>query len=209
MRFPKQIRQSLREALPIIQNSTFKIKNSILPLLTAALALLLMLCSWVLWGDWPVGASTDVVGAPALVVVLGGGDGARVREALRLAERFPDVPVLVTGDSGSIVQGLFSSGMPEARIRIEPAATSTWENAWFSKPWIENAGDGQLVLVTNDFHAPRSRAVFRKVYPGRQIAVACEPATPPYNEWQQAFRRRERLAAVWYVVRYGVWSWGA
>jgi uncharacterized SAM-binding protein YcdF (DUF218 family) len=75
-----------------------------------------------------------------------------------------------------------------------------------SKPWIDAAGDGQVVLVTNDFHAPRSRAVFRKVYPDRRIVVACEPSAPPYNHWQQAFRRRERMAALYYVLRYGVWS---
>jgi uncharacterized SAM-binding protein YcdF (DUF218 family) len=178
-----------------------------LRLLTAALALLLALCSWVWWGDWPDGVSSDVVSDPAIVVVLGGGDGARVREALRLAERFPDVPILVTGDSGFISAGLRAAGIADSRIRIEPAATSTWENAVFSKTWIDEAGSGQLVLVTNDFHAPRSRAVFRKIYPGRDIVLSCETTAKPYNKWQQAFRQRERAAALYYLVRYGVWSW--
>jgi uncharacterized SAM-binding protein YcdF (DUF218 family) len=182
-------------------------RRPVLALLITALALVLALCAWTLWGDWPEGVSADAVRNPAVVVVLGGGDGARVRETLRLAGQFPDVPILVTGDSGSIVQGLAASGISEARISIEKAATSTWENAVFSKPWIDKADDRQLVLVTNDFHAPRSRAVFRKIYPGKRIAVSCEPASPPYNKWQQAFRRRERMAALWYVLRYGVGSW--
>ena len=178
-----------------------------LPLLILALALLLALGSWIWWGDWPEGVSADAVHEPAIVVALGGGDDVRVRETLRLAGRFPEVPILVTGDSGAILRGLISSGIPQARISIEAKATSTWENAVFSKPWIDQAGGGQVVLVTNDFHAARSRAVFRKVYPGRRIAVSCEPAKPPYNQWQQSFRRRERLAALWYGLRYGVGSW--
>jgi uncharacterized SAM-binding protein YcdF (DUF218 family) len=179
----------------------------ILVFVCATFGFLAALGSWIQWGDWPESGRFGKVDAPALIVVLGGGDGARVRESLRIAKEFPQTQLLVTGDSGFIRNGLRAGGLAGSRILIEPAATSTCENALLSKPWIDAAGDGQVVLVTNDFHGPRARAVFRKVYPERRIVVACESSAPPYNQWQQAFRRRERAAAVYYVLRHGVCSW--
>lgn len=177
-----------------------------LPLLTAALALLLALGSWVWWGDWPAAVVCGKVTDPAIVVVLGGGDVARAREAARLAVAFPDVPLLVTGDCGLLAAHLESSGIKPPRLQIEHDAESTWENAWLSKPWVDAAKEGQLVLVTNDFHGPRALAVFRKIHPAREIVLSCETTAKPYNQWQQGFRRRERAAALYYLVRYGVWS---
>jgi uncharacterized SAM-binding protein YcdF (DUF218 family) len=164
--------------------------------------------AWIFWGSWPVGKS-DVIRDPAILIVLGGGDQVRIRETVRLAAGYPAVPILLTGDSGYILNGLIEAGLPESRIEIEPSATSTWENATFSKPWLTEAGDGPWVLVTNDFHAPRARAVFRKVYPQETILVSCEVTTPPYNRWETATRRRERSAALYYLLRYGVWCFGS
>jgi uncharacterized SAM-binding protein YcdF (DUF218 family) len=200
--------------LPPVQKSsnrkTFLVPRKhrcILGFLITALALLLALVSWTWWGHWPAAVACGEVTDPAIVVVLGGGDGARAREAARLAEAFSDVPVLVTGDSGFLAAHLEASGIRPPRLQIEHDATSTWENALFSKPWVDAAGDGQMVIVTNDFHGPRSMAVFRKVYPQHDIVLSCETTAKPYNTWQEGFRRRERAAAVFYLVRYGVWSW--
>ena len=144
---------------------------------------------------------------PALVIVLGGGDDARPREAARLIGKYPDVPLLVTGDSGNILNAMVAQGIPEERLMIEHHATSTWENALFSKPWIDAAADGELVIVTNDFHGPRALACFRKQFPGRRLVLACETTSKPFNKYQEGFRRRERAAALYYLVRYRVWSW--
>jgi uncharacterized SAM-binding protein YcdF (DUF218 family) len=176
-------------------------------LLTIALGLLLALMGWVWFGNWPASVVCGKVTDPSIVVVLGGGDETRAREARRLAGAFPDIPFLVTGDGGSIASDLETYGIRPPRLQHESDAKSTWENALFSKPWVDAAKNGQLVIVTNDFHGPRSLAVFARHYPGRQIVLSCETTKPPYNQWQQGSRRRERAAAVFYALRFGVWCW--
>ena len=140
-------------------------------------------------------------------MILGGGDDDRVREGLRLADEFPSVKVVVTGDGGRILSGLRDAGLAECRIEIETAAESTYENSDFTAPILKRLGAKRVVLVTNWFHAPRSLAVFRKGQPQREFAVSFEPKPEPLTPWDRGSQRRERLAAIWYLLRYRVWSW--
>lgn len=158
---------------------------------------------WIWWGDWPDSGPPGEISEPALIVVLGGGDSSRTREALRLAEKFPAPPILVTGDGGYHQSALLAGGLDPDRMEVEPDATSTRENATLAGPWI-NETRGQVVLVTNDFHAPRSLAVFRSTYPDHEFVVASEAGTRPFNRWQTNFRRRERAAAIFYLFRYRI-----
>lgn len=169
------------------------------------LALTTAVTGWIWWGDWPAPASTPNIENPGLILTLGGGDGPRISETLRLAELFPNSPLLVTGDGGLIVKGLLDGGLNPERLQIEPAAKSTWENAVLSKPWIDEVANDPIILVTDDFHAQRSLAVFHSVFPSRRFTVSYEPTKPPYNQSQQSSRRRERAAALYYALRYRVW----
>ena len=63
------------------------------------------------------------------------------------------------------------------------------------------------MVVTSAYHVARSRAVFRKVYPEREIVMRCELAPGGRDTATEAFRRRERMASLWYLVRHGVWCW--
>jgi uncharacterized SAM-binding protein YcdF (DUF218 family) len=162
---------------------------------------------WLFWSPWPDPASTSLPWKPDLIVILGGGDDDRVREGKRLADEFPEVKVVVTGDGGMIRDGLRNAGLSEKRMEIEPDAESTYENSDFTAPILERLEAKRVVLVTNWFHAPRSLAVFRKGQPQREFAVSFEPKPEPLTQWDRGAQRRERLAAVFYLFRYGVWSW--
>ncbi len=159
--------------------------------------------AWIWWGDWPATGPIGKPDDPELVVVLGGGNLARATVALQLAERFPDPPVVVTGDGGYQQAALRRGGLDPARIVVEPNATSTLENARLTAPWIGKA-EGQIVLVTNDFHAPRALAVFRTTHPDRDFVVATEASARPFSDWQAEFRRRERAAAIYYLLRHRI-----
>ncbi len=161
---------------------------------------------WILFGSWPSPKRSTIPWTPDAIVVLGGGDQVRVRETTRLAAQFPDAPVIVTGDGGEIERGLRENQLTEPRLLIEPDAESTWENAKLSAPFFSDRSFDQVVLVTNWFHVPRAEAVFRKQYPGVEFVTAWEPAPEPLTPWDRNSHRRERLAAVWYLMRYRVWS---
>jgi uncharacterized SAM-binding protein YcdF (DUF218 family) len=80
---------------------------------------------------------------------------------------------------------LLAQGVPAADITVEPNATTTRENALFSKPLLAGL-PGRKVLLTSDYHMLRARMVFRKagiaVIP-RPIPDAYKRAVHPSNRW--------------------------
>lgn len=179
----------------------------ILRWLTLGLILLgAALGSWVAWGSWPDPSQRALPWEPDVILVLGGGNDERPREALRLAERFPELPVVVTGDGGTIVEAMLEGGLDPARLHHETRATSTMENAHFTDPILDELGAGRVLLVTNWFHVPRSLAIFRREQDGRDFAVSFEPRPETLSEWHLYCTRRERMAALHHIVRHRLWS---
>jgi uncharacterized SAM-binding protein YcdF (DUF218 family) len=159
---------------------------------------------WLLYFPWPAPEIRPVPWKPDAIVALGGGDNARARRATRLASAFPDAVVILTGDSGHMEGLLRADPATRGRLIIEPHATSTWENAVFTEPLLEQVHVQRAILVTNWFHAPRTEAVFRKAIPWLEFEIAFEPAPDPLPPWDLQSRRREKIAAIWYLLRYGV-----
>ena len=179
-------------------------RRSRLLLSTSGFAFALVFGGWILFGSWPCPERETIPWEPDAIVVLGGGDMVRVRESSRLAALYPDAPVLLTGDGGYLEKGLRESGINEPRLLIEREAKSTWENAKFSSPFFDSGNFKRVVLVTNWFHAPRSETVFRRVFRDCEFVTAWEPAPVPLTPWDRNSHRREKLAALYYLLRYGV-----
>lgn len=76
--------------------------------------------------------------------------------------------VVVTGsgigepEAVTMKRFLVAEGVPESAILVEPRATSTRENALYTKELLHGSG-GKLVLLTSDYHIYRATRVFRKV----------------------------------------------
>lgn len=93
------------------------------------------------------------------IVVLGG-SMARVEEAIRLADVFPDARLILTGASRSEVARIEGQDYRADRLAIESAARNTFENAHFAKRIARpNAGERWLV-VTSAMHMPRAIGTF-------------------------------------------------
>lgn len=165
----------------------------------------LTLAGWLQWGSWPTPKINNLPSNPDAIVVLGGGDEARSRETLRLAEQFRNATIVVTGDGGKIVDELTRGGLPLSRIVHERTATSTIENAKFTSNLLDSLGVRRAVLVTNWFHAPRALAVFRSFQPDRQWTAAFEPMPDSLDRWDQGCQRRERVAALHHLILHGTW----
>ena len=98
-----------------------------------------------------------------VIVVLGGENESRVEKTVALYQQGYSSRILVTGKNEDklIVRSLLAAGVPGNVIWVEPAATSTFENAWFSLPILEQWNVKTVLLVTSAFHSRRATSVFK------------------------------------------------
>lgn len=100
--------------------------------------------------------------------------GDRFLEALRLAEKYPQARILVSGGDGTITgdqEGdaviaarMFAAfGIDAARLIEDRTSRTTYENAVNTKPLLASNGLSDCLLITSGFHMPRSMGIFRKL----------------------------------------------
>ncbi len=131
-----------------------------------------------------------VIEAPAVIVILGGAEASgpslswgtpnlneaadRVVSGIRLAHRFPEIPILFTGGNNSItgdpsldgslgvVQTILTeTGVDRERLILGDAARTTAEHPAEIRALlgVHDVSYGPMVLVTSAFHMPRALAV--------------------------------------------------
>ncbi|MDX2287861.1 MAG: YdcF family protein [Hyphomicrobiaceae bacterium] len=97
----------------------------------------------------------------------------RLTEGVRLARRYPQALVVFTGGVGGLVAGgedaagpvgsfLADVGVAPERIRLEPNAVNTWQNAVLTRELLAPAPGARFLLVTSAYHMPRALGVFRR-----------------------------------------------
>jgi len=60
---------------------------------------------------------------------------------------------------------LLARGVPPERVRMEAISLDTVGNAWFAKLLhVDPAGWRRLLVVTSEFHMPRTRTIFETVF---------------------------------------------
>lgn len=136
--------------------------------------------------EWPV----ELDG----IILLGGGEdlkrslswntaeiglaGDRYIAAKKLADLYPNLPIIFTGGSGSLQlqntgkeahiasQLLTDLGIDPARLIIESESRNTYENFHNIQPIIHSLSSdkssGRYLLITSAFHMPRSVGIARK-----------------------------------------------
>lgn len=149
------------------------------------------------WGlEHQYAREPQIQGAPRAIVLLTGmtrnpdrGDweltesGDRLVEAVRLAHRYPDAKIIVSGtftdDDGSsrseakTIGGLITDmGVDPSRVMLDEKSRNTFENAKESSAILAaqpaddgaevDASSGPILLVTSAMHMPRAAACFRK-----------------------------------------------
>ncbi|MDL2401565.1 YdcF family protein [Rhizobium mayense] len=99
--------------------------------------------------------------------------GDRLIETLRLAQKFPQARVVVSGGDGSI-SGKYEGdaviserffvalGLPKDRLIEDTTSRTTFENAVNTKELLAKNGLSDCLLITSGFHMPRSVGIFRK-----------------------------------------------
>lgn len=90
------------------------------------------------------------------------------------------------------------AGTPPEYVHVEDRALNTIENALYSAPLVHAHGWNRLVVVTDSFHLPRARYIFRRF--GLRVAVAGARPERPTRDWWLA-HLREAVAIPWTILR--------
>jgi uncharacterized SAM-binding protein YcdF (DUF218 family) len=102
------------------------------------------------------------------------GAGDRFVEVMRLAQKYPQARILVSGGDGSITgdflgdavisERMFSAfGIGKDRMVEDKDSRTTFENAINTKQLLDSNGMSHCLLITSGFHMPRSVGIFRKL----------------------------------------------
>ncbi len=96
---------------------------------------------------------------------------------------------------GSSFEYAESFGIPHDALLAENKATSTYENALYSKKIILEQGFESALVVTSNYHMRRSKLAFERVYRGSNVTFTYVPHHPKpitrdsWNENRQLFQK--------------------
>ena len=131
---------------------------------------------------------------------------------VRLAQRFPEAPLVLSSGSGNPLRQGFGGahiyaafaeglGIPEAQIVIEDTSRNTTENARLSKAIADPEPGETWVLITSAWHMPRSVGIFcREGWP--VVPYPVDYRSGGLDRWPTW-----RLADNLYLLNLGVREW--
>lgn len=107
-------------------------------------------------------------GLKADVIIVPGGDGPpRAAQAARLWKEGRSPLILITGDGDCLFnkQIMVRDGVNPSAILVECRSGSTWQNAYYSAPFMREIKARKALIVTNWYHSRRAIASFRAACP--------------------------------------------
>ncbi|MAT33972.1 MAG: hypothetical protein CMK06_02325 [Ponticaulis sp.] len=141
------------------------------------------------------------------IVALTGGSGLRIAAAVRLLEAGSGKRLLVSGvhesvDVEALVHGAGGTqALYDCCIDFGRSAASTEGNAIETAEWIKDNGYSSLILVTSDYHMPRSLIWFDELVEGVDvIAYPVETRIRP-KEWWRSWVSIKGLVLEWAKYR--------
>lgn len=162
----------------------------VLLLVTAPILLYFFL--WGMGGFLVVGDPTQNADA---VVLLSGGDDARLVEAAQIYQAGLANSLLLT-ETGTIPEGggpRASTLLGQQAVAVGVAAdaihstlgksASTWDEAAAVLDYCQQEGLKTIIVVTDPYHTRRTQIIFRSVFTGSGITVLVRPAR---DDWYQS-----------------------
>jgi uncharacterized SAM-binding protein YcdF (DUF218 family) len=159
-----------------------------------------------------IGGAEDATIAGARGVIALNAAAERYIDAMVLARRFPKARVVFSG-GGEVLSGADESeavsarriflqlGLEPERLTLEDRSRTTWENALFTAPLLQQKPSERWLLVTSAWQMPRAIGAFRKV----GLRVDAYPVdyrtTGHVNLWRLHSSLSDGLHSFDYVVR--------
>lgn len=188
--------------------------------LVAAAPVLVFLLLWALGGFLVVG---DRLQRSDTVVLLSGGDIARLGEAVRIYQAGLAHRLLIT-ETGSIPKG----GGPRASTLLQRQAvtegvaagdiqttlgksSSTRDEAAAVLEFCEREGLDSIIVVTDPYHTRRTQLIFKDVFSGSGIQVSIRPVRDHWYRsmtwflhlrgWQMTISEYAKLTAMMFGIQ--------
>jgi uncharacterized SAM-binding protein YcdF (DUF218 family) len=141
---------------------------------------------------------SDSTQAQVQAVVVFNGSYPRVKEGVRLANA-SIAPTLVI--SPSTIEKLQEytkrySINPSVILYSEPEARTTYENAYYTSLLLEGKNITNIILVTSDYHMPRSYILMRLLNFGKGITINRAPLNSIYANnpiWSKRWKLEKLL----------------
>ena len=134
----------------------------------------------------------DELTASDAIVVLGGGGGERLNEALKLYEEKLGRIIMLT-ETGEWVEEydymqsfdiriqLLNNGIPAGNILItDGEVSSTLEEARAVRQLLERRQFSSAIIVTDPYHTKRTSIIFNDVFSGSDIRISFDPVNPSW-----------------------------
>lgn len=116
-----------------------------------------------------------------------GDAGERLLATAVLAREHPEARIIITdiSEAKPAAEVLSALGIARERIVTEERATSTWENARFTKALVDPQPGETYALVTSAYHMPRSIGAFRGAGWTDLVAIPVDRRTIAGGLWQR------------------------
>lgn len=164
---------------------------------------------WILTGKWIANGQKPVAnGKNAYAIILGAKVNGetpslslryRLDAALAYANEYPHVQFVLSGGQGpgehiseaeAMKNYLLENGIDGARLLVESASTSTYENILYSQEMLPSSLK-TVTIITSDYHLERSKRIARSLNLQADVVAAKTPKVV-----EQKLRFRERLALI-------------
>jgi uncharacterized SAM-binding protein YcdF (DUF218 family) len=161
-----------------------------------------------------LGGAVDSSDSAALGQIIANESAERVLDTMRLAARYPEARILISGGGGHvfgegvaeapiIATFLGETGIDPRRITVEDRSRTTFENAVYSRELVAPKPGERWLLVTSAWHMPRAIGVFRKAgfpvtpYPVDYRTGGPGEASKPFAFISDGLRRLDVATKEW------------
>lgn len=143
-----------------------------------------------------------------VIIVLSGGLGRLEKGADLYKEGYAHYVLLTRANEEFITkEEAIDFGIPEQRLILEEAATSTYTNALYAKSLMEKYQFKSAIVVSSDYHMRRTKFIFDRVYNDKEMefTYVASSHSGEVGDFSISVAFREYVKLVGYYL--GMYKW--